>query len=113
MSEKWEKNDKLPVKKVPEIVPVSYTHLDVYKRQYVDSSNPDKSYGTDTLLKVAGSPAKIALIKFDLSPLADKEITSAQLKLQMAESSASTFTLRAVEDSSWDDTITYLSLIHI
>ena len=42
-SERARSNSSLPYSLKPDIVPVSYTHLDVYKRQAADSQKKKKS----------------------------------------------------------------------
>lgn len=51
---------------------------------YVRSDSKSKNYGKSTILAVDGNPVKIAYLKFDLSWLLGKTITSAKLWIKVA-----------------------------
>ena len=71
---------------------------------YVSKNSASSNYGTRTTLLVDGSPVYITYMKFDLTSLAGKTITSAKLRLRITDSSSSTQNIIAVSNTSWSET---------
>lgn len=85
---------------------------------YVDSANPSFPYGTSTTLYVNSSPLKTTFLKFDLSPLAGKTITSVILKFKTtsatAAGSVNTSNVKLVTDVLWKEAyLTYANMVPI
>ena len=69
---------------------------------YVDSSRPNKTFGTADRLQIGASPKLRSYLKFDLSSV-DGTVTSAVLKLTATSAGKAGFGVREVADSSWSE----------
>jgi len=78
---------------------------------YVNSGYPGGNYGSTTPLKVGGSGVvRVAYLKFDLTSLAGKTLTSATLRLWLYNGASGTYTVDSVGDTSWTESgTTYLN----
>jgi len=76
---------------------------------YVRSDTPSTNYGTNSSLTVVGgSLVRISYLKFDLTPLAGRHITSAVFRMYVNNSSAGSFSIKATSTDSWSETgVTY------
>jgi hypothetical protein len=77
---------------------------------YAKASYPALYFGTAAMWKVdyAPDPREVVYLKFDLSPLAGAELTSAKLRLYITNGSETSVSVRGVEDTSWSETgLTY------
>ena len=76
---------------------------------YVRSDTPTTNYGTNSSLSVVGgSLVRITYLKFDLSSLAGKRISSAKLRMYVNNSSNGTFSLKTISTDTWSEsTMTY------
>jgi len=76
---------------------------------YVDGNNSGTNYGGLSRMEVDGSPVKIAYIKFDISSLAGKNITSAKLRIRgNADTSAGsngTQNVKVTSTTSWSESL--------
>src|SRR3989344_377835 len=59
--------------------------------------------GSSKYLKVDGSPTQVTYIKFNLSSLAGKVVTSASLSMRVYNPSAATQTIYSVSDIAWQE----------
>jgi|GEM_PF-4717583 len=72
---------------------------------YVRDDYPDRANGSNTVLKVEGSPIKISLLKFDLSDISG--VSSATLYLKAsAEASNYSQGVYAMTDTTWSESST-------
>ena len=76
---------------------------------YVDSAAPGTRYGTRALLKSDASPVQESYLKFTVSGLGKSPVTSATLRLYVADNgSVKGGSVAQMSDSSWrEDTVTY------
>ena len=74
---------------------------------YIKGDYPSLNYGLATQLNVDGSPVRIAYMKFDLTSLAGRTITSAKLRLRITGSSSSTQNIKTISNSWSQSTVTY------
>ncbi|HEY3311308.1 MAG TPA: metallophosphoesterase [Anaerolineales bacterium] len=72
---------------------------------YVDRNNPNSNYGATLQNKVDGNPVLIDYLKFDLSPLAGKTISSARLRMRVTDKTGSIQNIKNVADNSWLEAI--------
>ncbi len=74
---------------------------------WVGSDAPGATHGSDTSLYTDGSPEKVSYLKFDLSALAGRSVSGADLEVTTASSSWSgspdTQRVHAVADSGWSE----------
>jgi hypothetical protein len=78
------------------LTPVADTH--------VDSGHPNTNYGLSRQLKIGGHGFdRIAYLKFDLSSLAGKTVTSAHLRLWVYNTAQGTYSVSPVSDTSWTE----------
>lgn len=70
---------------------------------FVMPSAPNNNYGAKENLEIDGSPVKIAYMKFDLSALAGKNISSAKLRLKVTNYSHGVQNIRSVDNNSWSE----------
>jgi hypothetical protein len=71
---------------------------------YVDSDNPDTNYGLSPQLRIGGQHVvRIAYLKFDLSALAGKTVTSAHLRLWVYRPAEGIYSVSPVSDNSWTE----------
>jgi hypothetical protein len=75
---------------------------------YVASGSPTTNYGSATTLQVDNSPIKHFLIKFNVSGLTGKQISSAKLRLYNVDAASKGGDFYAVNDTAWqEETITW------
>ena len=75
---------------------------------YVDSGTlANTNYGTSPALALDGSPIKMALMKFDLTSLANRAINSALLKVKITDSSTGPYFVKKVTGTWNENTVTY------
>jgi len=75
---------------------------------YVASGSPTTNYGSATTLQVDNSPIKHFLIKFNVSGLNGKQISSAKLRLYNVDAASKGGDFYAVSDTAWqEETITW------
>lgn len=79
---------------------------------WVGSDAPTATHGGDTALYVDATPSKVTYLKYDLSSLAGRVVTSAELQVTTTSSSYSGSPdkedVRSVGDSTWSEsTLTY------
>jgi hypothetical protein len=70
---------------------------------YVQSDHPNTNYGLATSLRVDGTPATNAYLRFDLTGIGGT-VTSATLKVYSRTSSSTPITLHGVADNLWGET---------
>ncbi|MBW2459450.1 MAG: DNRLRE domain-containing protein, partial [Deltaproteobacteria bacterium] len=70
----------------------------------VEEDSPGENFGSETQLKVDGSPIETTYLKFDLTGIASERVLSAKLRLMVTNPSSSLQDLRMVDDDSWDET---------
>ena len=71
---------------------------------------PLMNYGTQTGLRVDGSPVANAYLRFTVSVPADETVTRATLKMFTTQASGSGFTVHRVSDNGWGETtLNYLN----
>lgn len=74
----------------------------------VRSGEASTNFGTRTTMEINGSPVNLAYLKFDLSSLAGKTVTSAKLRFIASTDSISTQSIKEVSNTSWSETgLTY------
>jgi hypothetical protein len=74
----------------------------------VQAGSPSTNFGAATTLISDGQPVTAAYMKFDLTALAGKSITSALLRMKVTNGSSSIQSLRLVPDTTWTELgITY------
>lgn len=70
---------------------------------YIDGSQPSSTAGGPSLtLQASGNPYRAAFLRFDLSSLNGKTITSATLRVKTASGSAATFDVDYVSSNKWN-----------
>ena len=76
---------------------------------YVKSTYPNNNFGTRDYLDVDGNPRAISYLKFDLSPLAGRQVTNAYLRIRTSsDASRASQTIKQVNSTTWGETsITY------
>jgi hypothetical protein len=76
---------------------------------YVRSDTPTTNYGTNSSLTVVGgSLVRITYVRFDLSSLAGKHISSAKFRMYVNNDSNGTFSVKPVSTDTWSETsVTY------
>jgi acid phosphatase type 7 len=75
---------------------------------FVESDLPSSNFGTNTSLKVDGSPDQEALLKFTVSGVLGRTVTSAKLRLYCTNASGIGGDLRRVADTTWgEQTVTW------
>jgi len=75
---------------------------------YIASGSPATNAGSATTLQVDNSPIKHILIKFNISGLNGKHVTSAKLRLYNADPSSKGGDFYVVSDNSWqEETVTW------
>jgi hypothetical protein len=71
---------------------------------YVDSRHPNTNYGLSPLLRVGSSGrVQITYLKFDLSSLTGKAVTSAHIHLWVYNPARGTYSVSPVSDTSWTE----------
>jgi hypothetical protein len=70
---------------------------------YIASGSPTTNYGSATTLQVDNSPIKHFLLKFNVSGLNGKQVTSAKLRLYNVDSASKGGDFYAVSDNSWQE----------
>lgn len=71
---------------------------------YVNSVNPNNNYGSNTPLKAGGAGvSQISYLKFDLTALAGRSITSAKLRLWVYNGALGIYSANSVSDTSWTE----------
>jgi hypothetical protein len=80
---------------------------------YVSKNAPNSSYGSGTTVYIDGGNSVFGdninngYLKFDLSPLAGKTISSAKLRLFVTNPSSQAQSIKSVADGGWDESITW------
>jgi hypothetical protein len=75
---------------------------------YVYQSNPSTNYGSNTALRLDGSPVMRSYLRFNLSGLNGQPVTSAKLRLYANSSSSVGLNVNTLADNSWQESnITY------
>jgi peptidoglycan/xylan/chitin deacetylase (PgdA/CDA1 family) len=75
---------------------------------YVRSDLPNSNYGKTTSLVVNGNPQRISYLKFNLSSLAGKTVTSATLQFYTTDTSSVAQSVKLTTNNTWTETgITY------
>ena len=75
---------------------------------YVQSDTPTKNYGTSTQFVVDNSPVRNMLLKFTVSGVGTKTVTSAKLRLFCVDPSPYGGDFRRVADTTWQEgTVTW------
>jgi chitodextrinase len=75
---------------------------------YIDSGNPTSNYGTSAKLQVDGSPVQDFLLKFTVSGVGARTVTSATIRLYCTNRSKQGGDISRVADSSWsENTVTW------
>lgn len=69
---------------------------------YVDSSRPDRNYGSSSAMRIDGSPEKNAYLMFDVSGVSGS-ISSATLRIYAASGSSTGFDVSGVANTSWTE----------
>lgn len=73
---------------------------------YVRHSSPTTNYASSSPLNVdGGTNVERSFLKFDLSNLAGKTITSAKLRFYVTNQSVDTQSIKSVSDTSWSETL--------
>jgi hypothetical protein len=91
----------------PTLAASSFTFLPV-DDAYIASGSPTTNYGPATTLQVDNSPIKHFLIKFNVSGLNGKQVTSAKLRLYNVDPSSKGGDFYAVSDNAWqEETLTW------
>jgi hypothetical protein len=86
----------------------STTTLNPTADAFVDAGNASTNYGTYTSLQVDTEPLQKSFMKFDLSSLAGKSVSSAKLRIYINNASADTQNIKSVADNAWTETgLTY------
>lgn len=97
----------IEAKNIFDITPVQLVTLNAIQDAYVDLNLPSKNFGPVGRLKTDGNPKNITYIKFDLSSLAGKKITKANLKLNVAKvtgaGSDKKFNIRKLDPNEWQE----------
>ena len=70
---------------------------------YIASGSPTTNYGSATTLQVDNSPIKHFLLKFNISGLNGKQVTSAKLRLYNVDSASKGGDFYAVSDTTWQE----------
>jgi hypothetical protein len=74
---------------------------------YVTADAPTTNYGSSSTL-FANAPTTFSYVKFDLSDLASRTITSAKVRLYLTNGSSGSYSIKEVANSSWTESgITY------
>jgi peptidoglycan/xylan/chitin deacetylase (PgdA/CDA1 family) len=74
----------------------------------VRSDSPNTNYGKANTMHVVNSPIRNIYYKFDLTPLAGKNISQAKMNVQITNTSANTIQIKSVSSINWaENTITY------
>ncbi len=74
---------------------------------YVNSASPSTNYGRATSLGADASPVQLSYLKFDLTSLAGKTVSSAKLRLYVLQGATGEFKLSSV-GTGWNETaLTY------
>jgi len=77
---------------------------------YVRSDQPAVSFGSQATLQVDGSPLKNTLLRFEVSGVAGRQVTSATLTLHCTDSAASGGVLYRTDGTAWSEgTVTWAS----
>lgn len=75
---------------------------------YVKNDAATANFGNATSLDMDTSPNHIAYLKYDLSALADKQISNATLSFSVTNTSTNQQNIRQVENTTWDEsTLTF------
>jgi hypothetical protein len=74
---------------------------------YVSSGTPTTSRAGSTTLRVDSNPVEAAYLRFDLSALTGRTITSVRLQLRQKNSSPSGGRVHTVSSADWPETMTY------
>ena len=75
---------------------------------YVDATNPDQAFGTETTLWVDGNPTRDMLLKFGVSGTNAWVVESVKLRLYTTNSSGSGGDVYSLADMSWSEsTVTW------
>jgi hypothetical protein len=85
---------------------------------YIDSTDPSSVNGTSTSLYVNADPLQTTFLKFDLSPLAGKTLTSVMLKFKTisdeSAGSVDTSNVKLVNNLLWKEPyLSYINLVPI
>lgn len=70
---------------------------------FVENTRATSNFGSSTSLTIDGNPIDITYMRFDLTPLAGKTVTSAILRVKVTSSSNSTQLVKDVADISWNE----------
>lgn len=73
---------------------------------YVDSSRPSTARGSSTGMDVDGKPVTVALLRFDLSGLAGRQVQSLSLRLHQVDASKTGGRVHPVT-GAWDESTTW------
>jgi hypothetical protein len=77
---------------------------------YVRADQTTSSFGSQPTLQVDGSPLKHTLLRFEVSGIAGRQVTSATLTLHCTDSAASGGVLYRTDGASWSEgTVTWAS----
>ena len=75
---------------------------------YVYQTNSGTNYGSNTALRVDGSPVTRSYLRFNLTGLNGQPVTSAKLRIYANSASTSGFNVNGLSDNSWQESaITY------
>jgi hypothetical protein len=71
---------------------------------YTNAGSPSANFGSQHVLRLAGSPDQNGYIRFNVSGLGGLPVKGAQLKLYVNSSSKTGFSVAGVTDNSWGET---------
>lgn len=74
---------------------------------YAESATPGTALGSDTYLNIDADPAEIAYLKFNLTSLAGKTVTSAKLRFYVANASGNSQSIHETSTSWGEGTLTW------
>ncbi len=70
---------------------------------WINQSSPSRTYGTTTTMKSDGSPNQDAIMNFTVSGIGTKKVTSAKLRLYVANGSPSAGEIYRLLTASWNE----------
>ena len=77
---------------------------------YVDASRPTKVFGTTTVIEAGNNPVRQAFLRFSVSGVGGRTVTSARLRLTVGSKTASGSdsggTVHRITDDSWSEAAT-------
>jgi 3-phytase len=90
------------VSSTPVPSPVSVS-LQAVADSYVSSSSTNSNYGTSSTIQLDGDPQKIGYMRYDLTSLTGKTISSAKLRIRITDSSSDIQSYYLVPDTNWGE----------